>query len=70
MTYSPYYGLRVDDEEVSLNIPDVKQVYAVYESTGSGAPTLDILGFVAGLSLDSNAVPGELIKRYCFWCCW
>ena len=62
MSYSPYYGLRVDDEEVSLNIPDVKQVYAVYESTGSGAPTLDILGFVAGLSLDSNAVPGELIK--------
>ena len=62
MTYSPYYGLRVDDEEVSLNIPDVKQVYAVYESTGRGAPTLDILGFVSGLALDSNAVPGELVR--------
>ena len=62
MEYSPYYGLRVDDEEVSLNIPDVKQVYAVYESTGKGAPTLDVLGFVSGLALDTNAVPGELIR--------
>ncbi len=62
MTQNSYYGLRVDDEEISLNIPDVKQVFAVYESTGNGAPTLDVLGFVAGLSLDTNVVTGELVK--------
>ena len=57
-----YYGLRVDDEEISLNVPDAKEVFAVYESTGSGAPTLDTLGFVNGLKLDTTTVVGELVR--------
>ena len=55
------YGLRVDDEEVSLNFADVESVTAIYESLDSGAPTLDVLGFVNGLDLDTNTVKGELI---------
>ena len=34
-----YYGLRVDDQEISLNVADVESVSAVYESLDSGAPT-------------------------------
>ena len=61
MTKNEFYGLRVDDEEVSLNFADVESVTAVYESLDSGAPTLDVLGFVNGLDLDTNTVKGELI---------
>lgn len=57
-----YYGLRIGDQEISLNVPDVKEVFAVYESTGTGAPTLDILRFVSGLKLDTTTVKGELIR--------
>jgi hypothetical protein len=31
LTYNQYYGLRVQDEEISLNYPDVVKVLAVYE---------------------------------------
>ena len=59
---SPYYGLRVDDEEVSLNHADVANIIAVYESLDSGTPTLDVLGFVNGLELDSRVALGEQIR--------
>ena len=59
---SPYYGLRVDDQEVSLNVPDVRNLIAVYEALDSSNPTLDVLQFVAGLSLDTNLVKGEYIR--------
>ena len=59
---SPYYGLRVDDQEVSLNIPDVRNIVAVYESLDSGNPTLDVMQFVAGLALDANLVRGEYVR--------
>ena len=61
LTANDYYGLRVDDEEISLNVADVESISAVYESLDSGNPQLDILGFVNGLSLDTNAIKGELI---------
>ena len=62
MTVSRFYGTRVDDEEVCLNFPDVNNVVSVYESLDGGDPILDRLGFVSGLDLDENAVPGEVIK--------
>lgn len=62
LTQNDYYGLRVDDEEISLNVADVKEVFAVYESLDSGAPTLDILGFVNGLDLVNNVVKGEYVR--------
>ena len=32
LTPSDAYGLRVEDREISLNVPDVSKVVAVYES--------------------------------------
>jgi len=61
LSTSSYYGLRVEDDEISLNVPDVVSVRAVYESTNSSSPVLDKLTFATGLSLDTNAIVGEKI---------
>ena len=61
LTTSVYYGLRVEDEEISLNVPDVVNVRAIYESTNTSAPVLDKLTFATGLALDVNAITGEKI---------
>ena len=58
---SAAYGLRVEDSEISLNVPDVVEVVAVLESKDTNTPTLDKLKFVAGLNLNTNAIVGELI---------
>ena len=56
---SDHYGLRVDDEEISLNYPDVTNVIGVYESLSASDPLLDTLVFANGLSLDTTTVKGE-----------
>ena len=56
-----YYGLRVEDREISLNTPDVVKVLKVYESLNKLTPTLNTLQFVSGLGLDVNAIIGEKI---------
>jgi len=61
LTTSNYYGLRVEDDNISLNVPDVVNVRAIYESTTNSAPTLDKLTFAIGLGLDTNAITGEKI---------
>ncbi len=61
MNHNSFYGLRVEDEEISLNYPDVAEVLAVYESKTSTAPTLDSLTFETGLGLDTNSILGEYI---------
>ena len=55
------YGLRVQDEEISLNLPDVVKFLSVYESTDTNAPTLDKLIFPASVDTSTNAVKGENI---------
>ena len=61
LTYNQFYGLRVEDEEISLNYPDVANVLAVYESINSGSPTLDTLTFSPVLNVTTNAIIGENI---------
>ena len=61
LSTSFYYGLRVEDREISLNTPDVARIHRVYESLGKETPVLDKLTFVSGLGLDVNAVVGEKI---------
>ena len=61
LTSSKYYGTRIEDRDISLNVPDVVNVRAIYESTDENAPVLDKLTFVSGLSLDQNVVIGEKI---------
>ena len=61
LTKTGAYGLRVEDREISLNVPDVVKIIAIYESKTTSAPTLDGLTFVSGLSLDTNSIIGEKI---------
>ena len=58
---SAAYGLRVEDSEISLNVPDVIELIAVLESKDTNTPVLDKLKFVAGLNLNTNAIIGEKI---------
>ena len=61
LDHNSFYGLRVEDEEISLNFPDVAEVIAVYESKTAAAPVLDSLTFETGLGLDTNSIVGEQI---------
>ena len=61
LTLSDAYGLRVEDREISLNVPDVVKVVAVYESKTTADPDLPALTFVSGLNLNTNAIIGEKI---------
>ena len=61
LIYNKYYGLRVQDEEISLNYPDVIRVIAVYESLDTNNPTLDTLTFSSIVNVTDNAIIGENI---------
>ncbi len=61
LSTSTYLGLRVEDDVISLNLPDVVEVIAVYESLDTSAPTLDSLTFPSGLNLDTSSILGEKI---------
>jgi hypothetical protein len=69
LTKSNIYGLRVEDKEISLNVPEVERIIGVYESSTSSDPVLpnitltnlnsNILNLVKGeriIGNDSNAV--------------
>ena len=62
LSTSRYYGLRVEDKEISLNVPDVCNIVTIVESKDETDPTLDKLTFISGLALDANVVVGEKIK--------
>ena len=61
LTQSKFYGLRVEDKEISLNVPDVVKIIAIYESKDQNIANLDRLTFVEGLELNTNSVIGEKI---------
>ena len=61
LSTSVYYGTRIQDKEICLNLPDVVKVLAVYESYNSSAPTLDSLQFPSGLNLNTSSILGEKI---------
>ena len=61
LTQNNFYGLRVDDKEISLNVPDVAEVVGIFESLDTNVPILDKLAFVTGLGLDTNSILGEKI---------
>ena len=60
LTYNANYGLRVQDEEISLNWPDVVKVIAIHESLDENESTLDQIQFFDS-SVVSNAIVGENI---------
>ena len=61
LTFNRYYGLRIEDREISLNAPDVVDVVSVLESKNNNDPTLDKITTVSGLSLNTNTIDGEKI---------
>lgn len=61
LTQNNYYGLRIEDNEISLNVPDVAEVVAIYESLTTVQPVLDKLSFPSGLNLDTSSIIGEKI---------
>jgi len=62
LTQNNFYGLRVQDKEISLNLPDVAKILAVYESLGAANPTLDVIQVSAAAALNTNAIVGEKVK--------
>ena len=61
LSHSIYYGVRVQDEEICLNYPDVAKVVSVYESLDNSDPTLDRIQFTSTASVHTNAIIGEHI---------
>ena len=61
LTYSSAYGLRVQDKEISLNVPDVSNIVAVIESSTTNDPSLPYLQITNLSSNILNAVKGEII---------
>ena len=61
LSTNKYYGLRVEDSEISLNLPDVANIVAIYQSVDTSQPILDKLTFVTGLALDTTTILGEKI---------
>ena len=59
LTYNQFYGLRVQDDEISLNTPDVSEIIAIYESTNTSDPILDRLEFSSISQVDTDAIIGE-----------
>lgn len=61
LSLNSYYGLRVEDDQISLNTADVVNLIAVYESLDNSSPSLDSLTFNPLLELNTNAILGERI---------
>ena len=61
LTYNTVYGTRVQDNEISLNVPDGLRVHAVFESSSTAAPTLPNITLVNRSSDLTNTLQGELV---------
>jgi len=61
LTSSNVYGVRVQDEEISLNVCDGVRVLAVFESSTTGDPNLPRLSLINRSTDLTNTVQGELL---------
>jgi len=56
------YGTRVQDESISLNVPDVTRILGIFESNDEGAPDLpQLIGSAQSDTFSNNVVVGEQI---------
>lgn len=61
LTYSSIYGTRVQDDRISLGVPDVTDILAVFESSDTNEPDfykLQIINLNANIL---NSIKGEII---------
>ena len=62
LTYSTVYGTRVQDDEISLNVPDLHRVLAIFESDDKDNPTLpSITATSQSATFTNNIIVGEQI---------
>ena len=61
LTTSTVYGLRIEDDEISLNVPDVESVIGIFESSSSSTPTLPAITIIGLNSNILNSIKGERI---------
>jgi hypothetical protein len=61
LVYSGYYGLRVQDKIISLNVPDVTSILGIYESSTTADPSLPRIYFSSLNSSINNFIKGERI---------
>jgi len=60
LTFNAVYGTRVQDEEISLDVPDVVRVLAVFETNDSTDPDLPLIGVTNQTdTFTDNVVAGE-----------
>ena len=62
LTYSRVYGRRVEDEEISLNYPDIFEVHGVFQSTNSDDPQLPELT-ISGLNTNSLIIGEKIVGQ-------
>jgi len=65
LTYGKYpYGTRVQDENISLNSPDIIEIHAIYESTdisSPSAPTMELSSITGPTGKTSDIIIGEIL---------
>lgn len=61
LVYNTFYGTRVQDKDISLNVPDVQNILAVYESSDENDPDLPKLVLTNLNSNILNSIRGEAI---------
>jgi Domain of unknown function (DUF4815) len=64
LTYSKVFGTRIEDSEISLNVPDITQIHGIFESSTTNSAVLPWIGF-NNLNSPNNSsddlILGELI---------
>lgn len=61
LSFSSFYGTRVQDKDISLNVPDVQNILAIFESSDSNDPDLPKL-VITNLNANIlNSIKGEII---------
>lgn len=59
LVYNEYYGLRVQDKIISLNVPDVEGILGIYESSTNSDPNLPKITLSSLNSSVNNLLKGE-----------
>jgi len=58
LAYTSVYGTRVEDSEISLNVPDIVEVHAIYQSSTTSNPQLPSITISGADSV--NIILGEI----------
>lgn len=61
LDYNNVYGIRVQDEEICLNYPDVVRIVGIFESLTEDYAELDSLTFNSIANVSQNSIIGEKI---------